>query len=69
MKKSGLLKIVNFLLLINFLSQGLTGLFHDSIPDETYEIIHGWGGLILVLLVIFHLILNWGWVKMQLKRK
>lgn len=65
MKKSSLLKIINPILGLIFLSQVITGVFHDYLMElsyEAFELIHGKGGYILVLLVIAHLYLNWTWI-------
>ena len=66
MKKSELLKIVNPLLALIFLSQALTGIFHGPVKEvsyEAYEIIHGIGGYVFVFLVVCHFILNWSWIR------
>ena len=51
---------IQFLLLI---SQALTGLNHDRIPDLTYQYVHVLPGLLLVTLVLVHLAINWDWVR------
>jgi heme A synthase len=66
LKKSALLKIVNPLLILLFITQALTGILHDVIMEvsyETFEIIHGIGGYVFVFLVVCHFILNWSWIK------
>lgn len=66
MKKNKMLKIINPFLALFFLSQVTTGIFHDLLTEyshEAFEIIHGFGGFILVILVIIHIILNWQWIK------
>ncbi len=73
MNKSILLKIVNPILILLFLSQALTGIFHDPIQEISYEsfkVIHGLGGYIFVAAALFHFYLNWQWIKTNfLKRK
>lgn len=66
MKKSALLKIINPILALLFVTQALSGILHDYLMEvsyETFEIIHGVGGYVLVFLVICHFILNWNWIK------
>ncbi len=66
MKRKTLLKIVNPLLALAFLSQALTGIFHTSVMKISYELfeyIHGYGGYVLVTLGVVHIALNWNWIK------
>jgi len=63
MKKLVWLKRINVLLFLVFLMQVSTGLGHGFIGEELFENLHPAGGLLLILLVALHLILNWGWVK------
>ena len=63
MKKNTALKIINPILLILFISQAVTGLFHMKLSPETFEALHEGGGTILIGLVIIHLILNFNWIK------
>ncbi len=63
------LKILNLIIGLLFLNQFLTGVFHDSISDEIYELLHEGGGLTLTALIVLHLILNWGWIKASYFRK
>jgi undecaprenyl pyrophosphate phosphatase UppP len=69
MKKSTQLKILNVLLGLLMLSQVLSGLLHDRLAEETFEHVHVLGGLLIVIGVILHLVLNWGWVRMNYLRK
>ncbi len=63
MNKNLLLKIINPILLILFISQACSGLFHHSLSHKMFEIVHEGGGIILVGISLVHLILNWGWVR------
>lgn len=63
--KNTALKIINPFLLLLVLSQLLTGIFADKMPGNSFQIVHGGGGLLIVALVITHLALNWGWVRNQ----
>lgn len=69
MKKSTALKIVNVALFINIVLLGFSGLFHASIPYETYSAVHPVFGYILCGLAVLHLILNWTWIKGVLFKK
>ena len=63
MKKSTLLKIVNPILVLIFLIQASTGIFHDLIPFPVFHFLHPVAGYVLALLVAIHFTLNWNWVK------
>lgn len=63
MKTNTLLKIINPMLALMFVSQIITGLMHGMIPHKIYEVIHGGGAGALIFLVIIHVFLNWNWVK------
>ena len=72
MNKITLLKVTNLLLFISMSVQILTSivLFFDLFTAnarlfETIAQIHKYNGLILVLLVAVHVMLNWGWIKSQ----
>lgn len=69
MNKQRLLKVINPLLAIVFISQAVTGLGHEHIRHEVFEKVHSIGGLLLVLLVAIHLILNWSWVRNTLFKR
>lgn len=69
MNRTKLLKIINPILFILILSQGTTGLGHEYIPGELFEVIHFNGGRLIILFVIIHLALNWGWVKSNYFKK
>ena len=63
LRKITALKIINLLLLVSFLLQAGSGVFHSKISPEVYEWVHEWNGILLIILAINHLILNWGWMK------
>ena len=62
-------------LLISFLLVTLTGIFkfpgirehlgdlYEIIPRGPMSIIHDWSGIVLLILVGVHLIMNWCWIK------
>lgn len=68
-KKNVQLKVLNALLALLLVSQALTGLFRDSLPDAVFEDIHVPGGLLIITGVILHVILNWGWVRVNFLKK
>ncbi len=51
------------------LNQVVTGLAHESIPYETFELVHASAGLVFAAAAIAHLILNWNWVKTSYFRR
>ena len=67
MTKADLLKIVNAVLFISFITQFITiimilfGIMSSEIG--TIVKIHNYNGLVFCALVITHVILNWGWIK------
>jgi hypothetical protein len=62
MKKNTMLKITNVILLLLFVNQALSGLFNDFISRGLFEVLHEFGGIVLIITALIHLILNWGWV-------
>ena len=66
MKRNTALKIINPVLIVLFISQAITGLFHHQIVSasyKTWEILHEGGGKVFIGLVMLHLILNFNWIK------
>ncbi|KPL03217.1 MAG: hypothetical protein AMJ90_03650 [candidate division Zixibacteria bacterium SM23_73_2] len=63
MNRKYLLKAINIILFVIILCQAATGIGHDYIKEESFERIHSAGGIILVLFVLIHLVLNWGWIR------
>lgn len=63
MKKHQLLKIVNPILLLLFISQAGSGLLRHSLSHDVFEIIHEGGGIALIITSFIHLLLNWEWVR------
>lgn len=57
------LKWINIILLVLILWMAGTGLGHDFIEHELFETIHPAGGILLIVFVLTHLVLNWGWIK------
>jgi hypothetical protein len=67
------LRIINLLLMIVFFFLASSGLLYWigwlDIPYSTFSLIHPITGLSLVILVIFHLILNFNWIKANYLKK
>jgi hypothetical protein len=61
--KPVMLKFVNPIMAILFISQSVSGLAHSQLSDETFEAVHGFGGKVFIALVIVHIWLNFGWIK------
>lgn len=69
MKKTTQLKIVNLLLCIAFIVQMGSGMFHSQIPREVFHSLHEWGARALLLMVIIHVVYNFGWIKSSFLKK
>jgi uncharacterized membrane protein required for colicin V production len=63
MKRNTALKILNPILLVLFVSQAVTGLFHAKISPQAFEFFHEDGGKILIALIAVHIILNFSWFR------
>ena len=69
MKKASQLKIVNAVLFCAFVVQMGSGLFCSQIPREVFHPLHEWGARVLLLMVVVHVVYNWGWVKSNFLKK
>jgi drug/metabolite transporter (DMT)-like permease len=63
MDRTNMLKYINPVIAILIVSQLLSALSNDILPDEVFEAWHKGGGILLLIGVLLHLFLNWGWVK------
>jgi hypothetical protein len=67
MNKKTFLKIINAILAIDFImlaGGGITRLLApEVIPYDKFRIMHPTFGIIFIACVVFHLILNWTWVR------
>jgi drug/metabolite transporter (DMT)-like permease len=63
MNRTNMLKYINPVIAILIVSQLLSALSKDILPDEVFEAWHKGGGILLLIGVFLHLFLNWGWVK------
>ncbi len=68
MNKQKQLTIVNPLLGLALVIQAISGALHDVLPKLVFEVLHksGWA---LVVLAIYHVYLNWYWVKKNLLQR
>jgi len=67
--KKFVLKILNPIIALLLLNQAFTALISGALSRELFEKIHETGGLLLVLGVAIHLLLNWSWVKTTYLKK
>ena len=65
MNKTKTLKILNPLLAVLVLNQPLSIYLYEATHHEAFEFLHVGGGVLLVIGAALHLILNWGWVKVN----
>ena len=63
MKKQSWLKIINVILVILAIWQLVTALFKSQIGYEAFEYLHPVGGYLFTLFILFHVLLNWNWMK------
>jgi hypothetical protein len=68
--------VVDVGLLVSFLGATITGIVkfrsflsllgihpnYEALPMGLFRTIHDWSGLVMAILVLTHLILNWGWI-------
>jgi len=64
-KKQKILKIVNPVLFLLVVYQGITGIFREQMYSH-FKAVHPVVGALLLLAAAVHLVLNWSWVKNQL---
>lgn len=71
MNKHLWLRIINPVMFLLMISQVVTGMFGRELHlgRTGFEIIHGLGGQLLLLLMFAHLALNWSWVRAQFNKK
>jgi L-asparagine transporter-like permease len=69
MNKQRLLKPVNTILAIDFICLIITVFLNDVLPRNVFSVVHPLFGFILFICVIFHVNLNWSWIKMNLLKK
>lgn len=64
------LRVINILMFMAVLWQGIAGLGHlfaghEFIEDELFSRIPTGGGIALLILAAIHLIFNWRWIKIN----
>lgn len=63
MNKNYWLKIVNPLLAVSVILQAIAGFMIEYLPTAFVGEVHEINAPILVLLLIAHVVLNWGWIR------
>ncbi len=68
--KLKLLKIVNAVLGISFLMQAISVVFMilEKAPGWMYKL-HTINGMVFIVLVMIHIILNWAWIRINFLKK
>lgn len=70
MSKAKWLMIINPLLLLLVIVQGISGFTRDYFPEWVFKFAHIGTGCALIVLALLHLALNWSWVRANFfKRK
>lgn len=69
MTKTDALKILNPILTVLVVNQPCTAALSEATSHEVFELLHEGGGVLLVVGVALHLILNWNWVKVNFLSK
>jgi len=69
MKKSTQLKVLNVLLGLLMVSQALSGFLHNELSEENFEHIHIAGAILIIIGVILHVVMNWGWARTNYLKK
>jgi protein-S-isoprenylcysteine O-methyltransferase Ste14 len=64
------LRIINPLLILVFVVQGVTGIIFSmeiQVPNMLLlSKIHEYNGWLMIVLIVAHIALNWGWVKVNI---
>ncbi len=61
--KQKILRITNIILALLIINQFLSGFFKKEIGKPLFELLHERGAILLIIVIILHLLLNWGWIK------
>lgn len=73
MNKAVVLRIVNIALFFSFIIQTITAsvmLFRINTPYlQLISEVHEYNGIFLIIAVITHIVLNWGWIKANFFKK
>ena len=80
MEKTTIKYIVDVLMGISFILIAFTGIIkfpgfvrylgmrHADLPMGQFTLIHDYAGIVMVILVLIHLILNWKWISAMTKK-
>ena len=63
MQKNTTFKILNPILAVFTVSQGLSATFRDDLSLEVFQWVHKGGGTLLLVGIGLHVVLNWSWVR------
>jgi len=66
MQKNTMFKILNPILAVLTVSQGLSGIFAEHLAPQVFQWLHKGGGILLLAGIALHVILNWSWVRASL---
>lgn len=66
MQKNTMFKILNPILAVLTVSQALSGIFAAQLPPAVFAWVHKGGGILLVIGIGLHVLLNWNWVRASL---
>ena len=69
MEKRTALKFINMIIAILILNQASSAFLRGLMGREAFELLHQGGGILLLIGIIIHVILNWGWVKSTFHKK
>ena len=66
MQKNTMFKILNPILAVLAVSQGLSGILMVYLPPAVFQWVHKGGGILLLIGIGLHVLLNWNWVRVNL---
>jgi hypothetical protein len=69
MNRQKVLKVLNVIMVLDFLGLVTTVLLNDTLPRSVFYRVHPLFGSVLLLLIVIHLILNWSWIKTAYRKK
>ncbi|MFA6320804.1 MAG: DUF4405 domain-containing protein [Candidatus Omnitrophota bacterium] len=73
MNKAIILRIVNIALFLSFITQAITAfiiLFNINTPYPQFILeVHEYNGIFLIIAIVTHITLNWGWIKVNFFKK
>jgi len=69
MAKNKMLKLLNPILAVLIVTQALSGMLRFHLPPKVFDVVHEGGGVVLVVGVGLHLVLNWAWIRNTYRRR